>query len=515
EDLNGGCNNPNGGSPSQPISVGETVAGEFWASGGTRDTDWYLLTLTEGTEVTVTIKSSLDCFAAFVGTSCGGIIGDITVGTCPGSTSVCLAAGSYYIVALTSGFDGFPCGGPAGNAYTLAVTGVPCDAQPPVNDLCANATVAVEGANPFNNTFAGTEVAGATCGFGGTAFTNDVWFTFTATQTGDYNFETCTCPAPFDTGIEIYDACPDVGGTLQACNDDGTGCAAFASSLNYGMTAKQTIWVRVAGWGGATGATDLNIIFVGDAPSCGDPGTGSCCTANGTPFCEDSECCTAICAADAFCCDVQWDQICANAAIAQCAGCSVEPPVNDECGGAINLPVGVTQFSTIGASGATPACTKFGNPNVYNDIWYTHQATGDGELVISLCGSGYDTKVAVFKGACDGPLVACNDDAVAPAPCAGTLQSEVRFTPSCGTTYYVSVGAYSATGFGNGTITVTQAGQCAAPCVGDINNDGNVNAADLSLLLGSWGGTIGDINGDGFTNAADLSLLLGNWGVCN
>ena len=28
---------------------------------------------------------------------------------------------------------------------------------------------------------------------------------------------------------------------------------------------------------------------------------------------------------------------------------------------------------------------------------------------------------------------------------------------------------------------------CAAPCVGDINGDGTVNGADLSLLLGAWG----------------------------
>ena len=28
---------------------------------------------------------------------------------------------------------------------------------------------------------------------------------------------------------------------------------------------------------------------------------------------------------------------------------------------------------------------------------------------------------------------------------------------------------------------------CAALCVGDINGDGTVNGADLSLLLGAWG----------------------------
>ena len=47
----------------------------------------------------------------------------------------------------------------------------------------------------------------------------------------------------------------------------------------------------------------------------------------------------------------------------------------------------------------------------------------------------------------------------------------------------------------------------------DLDCDGTVNAADLSILLGSWGTAgAGDLNGDGTVNAADLSLLLGSWG---
>jgi hypothetical protein len=514
EDLNGGCNNAAGGSPNQPIAVGDTVAGSFWAAGGTRDTDWYLLTLTEGTLVTLTINSSLDCFAAFVDTACGGIIGAATTGTCPGSTSQCLAAGSYYVVCLPGVFDGYPCGGAVGNDYTIAITGVACDAQPPANDLCANATVAIEGANPFDNTFAGTEVATATCGFNGAPFTKDVWFSFTATQTGDYNLETCSGLAPFDTGIEAYDNCPDLGGLLIGCNDDGTGCAAFASSLNVPMVAGNTYIIRVGGWNGAIGATDLVITFVGDAPSCGDAALGSCCEAQTVPFCNDAACCTQICAADAFCCDTQWDQVCANAAIAGCTNCQVAPPANDECAAAINLPLGATPFSTVGATGATVACLKFGNTNVYNDIWYVHAATGDQTLTISLCGSLYDTKIAVFEGSCTGALVACNDDAVAPATCAGTLQSEVSFTATCGTSYYISIGAFSATGFGSGTATVSQVGSCGPNCPADLNGDGTVASADLTILLNGWGTASPDLNGDGIVGSADITVLLGAWGAC-
>jgi hypothetical protein len=506
EDLNGGCNNPGGGLPSDPISLGDTVAGEFFADAGTRDTDWYLLTVTEGTEVSLSIRSNIDCFAAIVGTGCGGIIGDITVGECPATTSVCLAPGQYYIVALPSTFEGSPCGTAAGNAYTLEVTGVPCDVSAPANDLCANATVAVEGANPFDNTFATTDVADGTCGFNGEAFTNDVWFSFTAAATGDYILETCSGSAPFDTGIEVYDLCPEKGGTLLACNDDGFGCAAFSSQLSLSLTEGVTYLIRVGGWAGATGATEL-IISSGSLPGCGDPGSGDCCVANGTPFCEDASCCSLICAADAFCCETEWDQVCANAAIAQCTGCQIDPPANDDCVNAAVISDGSTPYSTAGATGATLACTKLGNPNIFNDIWFKYTPSGDGEVTISLCGSSFDTKIAVFEGGCEGALIACNDDTCA-------LQSEVSFTPTCGTDYYISVGAFGGTGFGSGNVVITASGSCGTACPTDLNGDGTTNGADLAALLSGWGTPAGDVNDDGTTNGADLAALLSGWGDC-
>jgi hypothetical protein len=52
------------------------------------------------------------------------------------------------------------------------------------------------------------------------------------------------------------------------------------------------------------------------------------------------------------------------------------------------------------------------------------------------------------------------------------------------------------------------------PCPADLNLDGAVNAADLTILLAAWGTPDADLNGDGTTNAADLTILLAAWGAC-
>ena len=47
---------------------------------------------------------------------------------------------------------------------------------------------------------------------------------------------------------------------------------------------------------------------------------------------------------------------------------------------------------------------------------------------------------------------------------------------------------------------------------GDLNGDGQVNGADLGLMLAAWGTSgPGDLNSDGVVNGADLGLLLAAW----
>jgi hypothetical protein len=53
DDTNGGCNTDPNNPPTEPVECGMTVCGTDWADGGTRDTDWYLIDITEPTLVTL------------------------------------------------------------------------------------------------------------------------------------------------------------------------------------------------------------------------------------------------------------------------------------------------------------------------------------------------------------------------------------------------------------------------------------------------------------------------------
>ncbi|MDG2030769.1 MAG: right-handed parallel beta-helix repeat-containing protein [Phycisphaerales bacterium] len=62
---------------------------------------------------------------------------------------------------------------------------------------------------------------------------------------------------------------------------------------------------------------------------------------------------------------------------------------------------------------------------------------------------------------------------------------------------------------------------CGSTCPADINGDGVVDGADLTIVLGEWGpcpvpdDCPGDLTGDGLVDGADLTIVLGEWGACS
>ncbi len=53
-------------------------------------------------------------------------------------------------------------------------------------------------------------------------------------------------------------------------------------------------------------------------------------------------------------------------------------------------------------------------------------------------------------------------------------------------------------------------------CTGDLDGSGNVDAADLAILIAAWGQTASPANLDGMgtVDAADLAILIAAWGPC-
>lgn len=82
----------------------------------------------------------------------------------------------------------------------------------------------------------------------------------------------------------------------------------------------------------------------GGSGTCGDAGAGSCTVAHPTPACSDGPCCEAVCGADPTCCTNSWDTFCVAAAQVICTtNCApLCPGISDSepepCGDSTNAP---------------------------------------------------------------------------------------------------------------------------------------------------------------------------------
>jgi hypothetical protein len=106
------------------------------------------------------------------------------------------------------------------------------------------------------------------------------------------------------------------------------------------------------------------------------------------------------------------------------------------------------------------------------NIWYIYNATCTGEATVSLCGSSYDTKLAVYNGGGCNPsfsrLIECNDDSCG-------WQSEVTFDVFAGQQYLIEVGGFG-DNTGQGLISISCEGTAPAliePDLGDAPDSTN------------------------------------------
>jgi hypothetical protein len=119
--------------------------------------------------------------------------------------------------------------------------------------------------------------------------------------------------------LAVYAGCDCPTVPPLVCSDDSCGIGA-ESRVTFAATESESYLIRVGGYEGNREQGDGYLtIFCGPGPSCG-PGAGDCLTANGTPACEDVECCNAVCGIDRYCCDVEWDEFCTDEAQGLCGG---------------------------------------------------------------------------------------------------------------------------------------------------------------------------------------------------
>ncbi|GJQ29449.1 MAG: hypothetical protein HBSAPP03_13330 [Phycisphaerae bacterium] len=309
-----------------------------------------------------------------------GAMQNLTVNV-PPVTIPNVTPGTYWLgVVLDPGTDTNPDNNDMATWDAQPITVTAAPPPAPANNLCANAIPHVVGTSSDGTTSNATSQGSTTCGSNATL---DVWYRVTPPATGLLQFE--TCGSYFDTVLSLHTACPGTTANQIACNDDGylEGCPGTTQSvMNAAVTGGTTYYVRVAGFNGASGNFTLTSRYV--------------------------------------------------------------PPANNDCPAASVHAIGTTSTGTL-AGASNDGQASCGSSGTAADVWFAVTAPQAGFVRFDTCGSSFDTVLSVHT-ACPGGLanqVACNDDAGAFGPCAGTLQSVAFVGVYPGQTYYVRLSGFA------------------------------------------------------------------------
>ena len=469
EDTNGGCFRY----PEQftPIACDETICATSWSDFADPnepndpnayppsrlegdlpfDTDWYELNFDETTEFTFTVATEFPIFVMLMkqydpgSPGCEDLTGDVAQMAYSMECGIvtlnrCVESGTYYILvhAAFEYSQGIYLDCEGQNHYTATLTCTPCDyvaaccvegdcvgdtteaeclsqggtwhywgrcedfVCPPINDECENAIQIGEVTDLAFDTSSATEGTPDEC-----MYSPNIWYCYTATNTGPVVIS--LCGSSYDTMLAVYDGC-GCGGEMSRieCNDDTYECG-LQSQIVIDAYAGQTYLIEVGGYAYDSGAGVLNIY----------PLPGACCV--------DSTCV----ATNAL---SECNELSGTWYAGEDCGSFQCPPINDECENAIQIgEVTDLAFDTSSANAGTlTECIP--GPN----IWYCYTSTNTGPMVISLCGSSYDTMLAVYDGCdCSGEMVPlkCNDDT---DECG--LQSQIVINAYADQTYMIEVG---------------------------------------------------------------------------
>lgn len=177
------------------------------------------------------------------------------------------------------------------------------------------------------------------------------------------------------------------------------------------------------------------------------------------------------------------------------------PPTNDDCGTAIAIGLGSTNFDSTSATndGSVASCTGSSR-----EIWYSYTAPAAGITVdFDTCTSSFDTVLSVYD-ACGGTELGCDDDTCG-------LQSEVPgITIAGNATVYIRVARFGtgATAGGAGVITITEV---LPPPVADwdetVDGGGDAGQTQGTAQTVSGSGTVNSISGACTVGDADVYMI--------
>ena len=340
---------------------------------------------------------------------------------------------------------------------------------------------------------------------------NDIWFVVSADIDGFLTASTCDGGALWDTKIAIYNydastfdpaSLPDL---YLACNED-CGDAAFASSIQWEATASTTYLVRVGGY---------------DAASFG-PGVLTLTSASLPVFVCDAP-------ADAVSVTQSADPTIVEGGVS-CAGGGITTE-NEYARKFPNRPaelVGCVDFGVVNGGSSQLSSMRFFADSDPGDTPVLATMIEINGTEVFIPGGGYQGLVTVsYEAQLDIPagtnVVVVYDSVpstdgfstIGVNALGETYPTYIR-SDSCGIAEFTP---YSAIGFPDTAWVMDyKTWDAGGPvtCTADLNLDGEVNGADLTILLGSWGTSdpVADLSGDGLVGGADLTIMLGNWGLC-
>lgn len=252
----------------------------------------------------------------------------------------------------------------------------------PVNDFCSGATVLSPSAicNPVTGTnIAATQsIAPSNCGGSTSNQALDVWYRFVAQSSNDSVIVATS--GSLDPVVELFSgSC--AGLTSLTCSDNPVSSTATEKVATGTLTPGTTYYVRVYGFGTATGTFSI------------------------------------------------------------CAKTVSSGPSNNECSGAIPLGVSTScnlqTYNNLSATQSlTPVnCAPGGQSSAANDVWFSFVASSPGDSIKVYPGTGFDPVIQLFAGSCQGLVsLACSDQLSATA-----TETMGPGNLDVGQTYYVRV----------------------------------------------------------------------------